>query len=174
MSTDVWFVNDEEELAAEISALASFQAFLGVSGEADPAAAAAARVHTDRVPVNEEREIIALPELIAKRPFLLIWSDEPRIHRVATGNALDFQNVLAMLFEISQSQITAADATANRPHSMMRWMKIKVGTVIRDLFDAWPVCRETVQISFRMSQRHTGQDVPYVQGLVTFRVGLDE
>lgn len=169
MADCCWFVHAEETLAEKLSQLPLFQTFCGVATEPD----ALARIHHELVGRNEDNELIYPVEMRAKRPFGLIWGEQPGLARIADANSIEFSGQIGLMFQINIEQLLAKDPTATTTAKQARWLKDTCGRIVIDLFDNWIGMRQVLQCAWEFSQPLRGQDVDHAIFYSQFLYGME-
>ncbi|MEZ6097240.1 MAG: hypothetical protein R3C03_23955 [Pirellulaceae bacterium] len=173
--TDVcWYVETEDQMAAQLSQLTTFQQLMGVSDHSDPVASAVARVHAEVIERDDEDEYIVPDDLWNARPFCMLSSD-PSVIRGANSNALVYQGEILMLIEITKQQIV--DRLGNpvaKERDIIRYVKNQCGLIVRDLFNAWPVLNRSLELFWRSSANQISGDEPHCRYGFKFSFGPDE
>lgn len=172
MEPTVWFTCQEERLRESIAKCQAWQTITGV-----PEAESIDFIHVDIVERDDETKEIMLPLDVAyKRPFGLVWSENPSIAKVATDAGIVFGGEMLMVFEIETAHISDYDPTANTEGQRLLWWKDHCGQLLYQLFtEHYFYYQRTIEIGWRSHRAEDlAGDVPHMQFWCRFLMGYEE
>lgn len=171
--SDAWFVCQEDNIKKGLTYSSQFQTLVGAANETE----AQDHVYIDMLLRDDEtKEIISSVELASKRPFGLIWSENPNYRRIATGPSLAAGADVRLMFQANHTHLAALDATLTNESKIMRYWKNTVGKILQELFGQnYGYFMRTTVIDFRsFGKAHISGDVPHVSAVCEFEIGVDE
>jgi hypothetical protein len=170
MAECCWFVQAEDQLAEQLAQLELFQTFVGASTPAE----AAERIHHEVVSRSEFNEVMVPAELRAKRPFAMLWSEQPGLSRIADSNSLEFHGQIGLLMEIEIPDLRARFPALTSTPAQARWIKDTGGKILIDLFDRWAGLRQVLTCAWAFSQPLAGHGADFALFHTEFLYGVEQ
>lgn len=167
-----WFVCQEENLRTAISRCPTWQTITETDNETD----AAERLSIDILERDDKsREVMAPAEMISKRPFGIIWAENPTIRKIATDSGLSFGGEATLAFEIATLQIEALTGLTGES-AQLSWWKDQCGQLLTELFsDHYGYFQSTIEVAWRSYRMEDiSGDVPHMSFWCRFIMGFEE
>jgi hypothetical protein len=170
--SSAWFVCQEENLR---TAIANCPTWLTITGLGD-VEEAIEFVHIDLLERDDKtKEVMTPADMISKRPFAIVWTENPTISKIATDSGLSFGGEAQIAFEMATSTIATRSGETTEG-AQLSWWKDKCGQLLAELFsDHYGYFQRTIEIAWRSYRAEDIEgDVAHMAFWCRFIMGYEE